>query len=79
MTNAERQARGMGNLSLCPRSFNAYPKTILHLLRDCEGILEVWEKIVDLEVWHLFASLGLERWLEFNLKRSSTMKHEHLS
>lgn len=24
---------------------------------------------MDRDVWHLFASLGLERWLEFNLKR----------
>lgn len=66
MTNLERSTRGITNSALCPRC-NLYPESILHLLRDCEIILELWEQIVDPSVWHLFVSLGLERWLEFNV------------
>lgn len=67
MTNLECSTRGITNSALCPRC-NLYPESILHLLRDCEIILELWEQIVDPSVWHLFVSLGLERWLEFNLR-----------
>lgn len=67
MTNSERHLRGIADLNLCPRC-HLYPETVMHVLRDCEITLELWEEIVDPAVWHLFASLGLERWLEFNLK-----------
>lgn len=67
MTNSERHLRGIAASDLCPRC-NLQSETIMHTLRDCKIVLEMWEKLVDPSVWHLFASLGLERWLEFNLK-----------
>lgn len=67
MTNLERKKRGIIDSDLCPR-YKLYPESIMHILRDCEGRVELWEKIVDPDVWHLFASLGIDRWLEFNLK-----------
>lgn len=45
-------------------------ESIMHVLRDCECALELWEKIVDPNQWHKFASLGLHPWLEFNLSNS---------
>lgn len=70
MTNLERHERGISTSNLCSQC-NDHPESILHLLRDCEGILEIWEKLVEPNEWHLFASLNLERWLRFNLQKSS--------
>lgn len=66
MTNLERFDRGITDSDLCP-CCNTYPESILHVLQDCEGTLDIWQQLVDPGVWHLFAGLGLERWLEFNL------------
>lgn len=70
MTNLERFDRGITDSNLCPRC-NLQPESIMHVLRDCEGTLELWQQLVDPNMWHLFASLGLERWLEFNLGSAS--------
>lgn len=43
----------------------------MHILRDCESSLELWEKIVKPDHWHKFASLGLSKWLQFNLQDTS--------
>lgn len=67
MTNEERKLRGITDSDICPRC-NVHPESIMHVLRDCEGTLELWGRIVDPNVWHLFASLGLGQWLDFNLK-----------
>lgn len=67
MTNVERTRRGMTGSDLCPRCSQA-PETIMHVLRDCEFALTIWEKLVHPEVWHKFASLGHSKWLEYNLK-----------
>lgn len=66
MTNQERADRGIASSNLCHHC-HLYPESILHVLRDCEDTLELWEHLVKPNVWHLFASLGLDRWLEFNL------------
>lgn len=66
MTNSERTRRGMTDSDECPRCHQA-PESIMHLLRDCEASLELWEKIVKPSVWHSFASLGQQAWLELNL------------
>lgn len=70
MTNCERHTRGIFDSNLCPRC-DTHPESILYLLRDCECVLELWEQLVEPDVWHLFASLSLDRWLEFNIQRSS--------
>lgn len=43
---------------------------IMHLLWDCDGTLEIWEKLVDPHEWHLFASLGLHQWFPYNLQKA---------
>lgn len=40
----------------------------MHVLRDCDVVLELWEKIVNPEVWYKFASLRLHKWLEYYLQ-----------
>lgn len=39
----------------------------MHVLRDCEITLAMWESVVDPNLWHSFAGLDLEAWLLFNL------------
>lgn len=67
MTNSTRFERGISDSASCPRC-NQQDESIMHVLRDCEGTLEMWEQLVDPNQWHRFASLGLLQWLEFNLK-----------
>lgn len=66
MTNLEQYERGIEPSDLCPRCKN-YPESIMHVLRDCEYVLELWEELVDPNVWHIFASASLDRWLDFNI------------
>lgn len=67
MTNATRFKRGISDSASYPWC-QQQDESIMHVLRDCEGTLEMWESIVDPNQWHRFASLGLHQWLEFNLK-----------
>lgn len=67
MTNEEHKVRRITASDTCPRC-NQQPESILHILRDCEITLELWEQLVDPNVWHVFPSLSLVRWLDFNLK-----------
>lgn len=63
MTNMERARRGITDSDLCPRCQQA-PEFVMHLLRDCEASLELWERLVDPAMWHKFVSLGHSQWLE---------------
>lgn len=67
MTNLERACCGISNSDLYPRC-NQAPESVMHLLRDCEASLELWEKLVSPSVWHKFASLGHSQWLDYNLQ-----------
>lgn len=66
MTNATRFERGVSGTAHCLRC-HQQDESIMHVLRDCDGAIELWEKIVDPNKWHSFASLGLHPWLELNL------------
>lgn len=70
MTNLERNARGISPSDLCSHC-HLYPESIVHVLCDCEVTLEMWERIVDPDLRHAFASLGLQSWLLFNLQLES--------
>lgn len=65
MTNSQRLEYRICNSDLCPRCVQQ-PESILHVLRDCECVLQLWEKLVNPDEWHKFASLGLMEWLLFN-------------
>lgn len=67
MTNSERFGKGISSSDLCLQC-HLYKEIIMHILRDCKCTLELWEKIVNPAVWHRFACLGFERWLELNLQ-----------
>lgn len=42
MTNLERNERGIAASDVCPWC-NLHPESIMHVLRDCEVTLEMWE------------------------------------
>lgn len=59
--------QGMSTDSLCPWCGNC-PKTIMHVLRDYDGVKEFWEARLRPEVFSRFFSLGTHPWLEWNIK-----------
>lgn len=69
MTNTERKKRGMTSDDLCPRCHRC-PETIMHLLRDCDEIRDLWYGVVDPDLCSKFFSIGLHPWLEWNLSHS---------
>lgn len=46
---------------------NTNPESIMHILRDCEGAADLWNKVIDAVNWSKYFSLGLVPWLEWNL------------
>lgn len=64
MTNEESVRRGMSSGPICPRCHLA-PKSLMHLLRDCEEVKACWEMGLKLEVWAKFFSLGFNDWFEW--------------
>lgn len=51
---------------LCPRC-QCCPKTVMHMLWDCDDVKEVWSTILSPDYLSQFFSLGLEGWLNLNL------------
>ncbi|KAJ1426554.1 Ribonuclease H domain [Sesbania bispinosa] len=45
-TICERLRRGMTNSDLCP-GCQVAPENLIHLLRDCEVVAELWESLID--------------------------------
>ncbi|KAJ1376792.1 ribonuclease H, partial [Sesbania bispinosa] len=66
----KRLTRGMTLDDLCPRCGNA-PETIMHMLRDCEVVAELWDSLIDNKNWSAFFSLGIDQWLRTNLHNSA--------
>ncbi|KAJ1420415.1 Reverse transcriptase zinc-binding domain [Sesbania bispinosa] len=66
LTNSERLRRGMTNTDLCPRCHSA-PETLMHLLRDCEVVAELWESLINQRNWSSFFSLRQDQWIRKNL------------
>lgn len=46
LTDSERLHRGMTDNDLCPRCLQL-PESILHCLRDCEAISDIWNKLIS--------------------------------
>lgn len=46
------------------------PKKIMHALRDCEAVKELWKKFIYLEYnhWNSIFSQRLSQWMSFNLQ-----------
>ncbi|KAJ1390181.1 Ribonuclease H-like superfamily [Sesbania bispinosa] len=70
LTNYERFKRGMTSNNLCPRC-NSAPETIMHLLRDCDIVAELWESLIGSNSWASFFSLGQDQWIRKNLELSN--------
>lgn len=66
LTNDERFKRNMAWDNLCP-CCNSQSETILHAIRDCDVVTDLWESLVQDEHRPSFFSVGLSKWLEFNL------------
>ncbi|KAJ1375402.1 Reverse transcriptase zinc-binding domain [Sesbania bispinosa] len=66
LTNSERKKRGMSPSDSRPRCGNA-SETILHTLRDCEVVADLWSSLIDQNNWASFFSLGLDNWMKKNL------------
>jgi hypothetical protein len=73
LTNDEKKHRGMTYSDLCPRCTQA-TETIMHVLRDCDVVKDLWDNFItmDDDNWSAFFSLGLSEWLNFNLQLSFT-------
>lgn len=69
MTNEERVKLRLGNDSECPRGCT-HSENVMHLLRDCELVLPLWEEFVHQDQWAAFASKGYHDWLWWNLSSS---------
>lgn len=66
LTNEERKRRGMTNENYCPRC-NSQPEDLMHLLRDCEEVQDLWKKHIKQDLWSKFFSLGQYAWFDWNL------------
>ncbi|KAJ1378317.1 Ribonuclease H-like superfamily [Sesbania bispinosa] len=66
LTNSERMRRGMSSNDICPRCGNS-SENIMHTLRDCDDIKELWESLIDPNEWASFFSMGLHQWVKKNL------------
>ncbi|KAF7820411.1 putative ribonuclease H protein At1g65750 family [Senna tora] len=51
----------------CPRCGKA-DETILHAIRDCEDIKDLWIRFVRPSYWEQFFSCNLVKWVDWNLK-----------
>lgn len=69
LTNSERMKRGIAPNDLCPRC-QAYPETLMHMLRDCEYVHDIWSKNINHDHCSKFFSLGLYAWMEWNLSQN---------
>jgi ribonuclease HI len=77
LTNEERHHRGMTRENLCPRCGD-YPETIMHVLRDCEELKMFWNDLICQDDWSKFFSLGLHRWIDWNITTSHIgSKHDN--
>lgn len=65
----------MTDSDLWPRCLQ-YLETVMHILRDCEVAIELWERIVKQDIWHRFASVGLLQWLKFNMETTDGGKED---
>ncbi|KAJ1443251.1 Reverse transcriptase zinc-binding domain [Sesbania bispinosa] len=70
LTNCERVKMGVTTSNLCPRC-NSAPETIMHLLRDCDIVAELWESLIDSNSWSSFFSLRQDQWIRKNLEFSN--------
>lgn len=59
----------MTNEGLCPRC-NEQEESIMHAIRDCECIKEVWNVFVEEANWSCFFSQGLSSWMLTNLSKN---------
>ncbi|XP_057418408.1 uncharacterized protein LOC130712598 [Lotus japonicus] len=69
LTNKERMKRRMTSDGLCPRCIDA-EETVIHALRDCPHIQQIWNAFLLDKDWSKFYSQGISNWLDFNLRRN---------
>lgn len=75
LTNYEHVIQGVSPCDLCPHC-PEYPETVMHSLRDCEVLKNLWSRVVSEDELSKFFSLGLHAWLEFSLSlRGDISRH----
>ncbi|KAJ1391223.1 Reverse transcriptase zinc-binding domain [Sesbania bispinosa] len=72
LTKSERAKRGMTQDDNCPKC-NCNKETLIHALRDCESVAELWESLIDPNDWASFFSLGQEQWIRKYLEFSGNV------
>ncbi|XP_057428997.1 uncharacterized protein LOC130722320 [Lotus japonicus] len=73
LTNQERMKRNMSTNATCPRCLSA-DETVIHAIRDCPFIQQVWNSFLLPRDWSRFYSQGISDWLNFNLRRNAVYR-----
>ncbi|KAF7804601.1 putative ribonuclease H protein At1g65750 family [Senna tora] len=69
LSNVVRKNRGMTQDDGCAKCGDCQ-EDLLHILRDCASIKNVWLRIVEFKHWPVFFNLNLREWLNFNFSRN---------
>ncbi|KAJ1427557.1 Reverse transcriptase zinc-binding domain [Sesbania bispinosa] len=77
LTNLERNQRGMTANSTCPRC-NSAPESIMHIVRDCPLVFDLWESIIEPAEWSSHHCFDLVRRIKTILHNNPTfiLRHE---
>ncbi|KAF7800755.1 Ribonuclease H protein [Senna tora] len=65
LTNSHRRHRNLTDNATCPRC-GREDETVLHALRDCDEVAELWMRFVAPQRWNTFFSLELGDWIDWN-------------
>ncbi|KAF7815487.1 hypothetical protein G2W53_029456 [Senna tora] len=65
LTNSHRHHRNLTDNATCPRCGRA-DETVLHALRDCDEVAELWMRFIAPQRWNTFFSLELGGWIDWN-------------
>lgn len=69
LMNNRRNQRRLTDDPSCPRC-RVHVESYVHALRDCAIVLDLWESLMDGNLWAEFFSLNRIDWLQSNLKKS---------
>ncbi|KAF7807158.1 ribonuclease H [Senna tora] len=65
LTNSHRRQRNLTDNATFPRCGRTDEK-VLHVLRDCDEVAELWTRFVAPQRWNTFFSLELGDWIDWN-------------
>lgn len=76
LTNEERVRRRMGDSAVCPVCRGA-TESIIHVLRDCPTMAEIWIRLVPRSKRGGFFTKSVSEWLFENLSRRTARWGDH--